>query len=161
MSVAGRGPTEAGAAVGLVQMDKLDRLVGRRREIAARLDEVVAAFPGARPQTPPPDVRHAYHLYTFFLEHGRQARDDLVRALDRQGVQVELRYFPLHLVPEWRWRGHDLGECPVAERLWFTEHVNLPCHPGLSDAQVQHMVDALENALAQVTGLRGASVAAH
>ncbi|GHE12868.1 hypothetical protein [Streptomyces alanosinicus] len=43
--------------------------------------------------------------------------------------------------------GHGLGECPVAERLWFTEHVNIPCHPGLSDAQVDYLCEALDESL--------------
>ncbi|BFO16221.1 hypothetical protein SHKM778_26090 [Streptomyces sp. KM77-8] len=35
----------------------------------------------------------------------------------------------------------------MAEELWFTEHVNLPCHPGLTDEQVDHLADALDAAL--------------
>ncbi|GGU32433.1 DegT/DnrJ/EryC1/StrS family aminotransferase [Lentzea flava] len=135
---------EAAAGVGLAQMDKLDELVERRRWIARRLDDAIARFPGTRIQQVPDGVEHSYHLYTFFVDHGR---DDLVRALHRRGVEVQLRYFPQHLTPEWRWRGHTSGECPVAERLWFTSHMNLPCHPGLSDAQVDHLVAAVEASL--------------
>lgn len=139
--------SEAAAAVGLVQMDSLDRFVERRARIAARLDEAVGAFPGVRLHRAAPDSRHAYHLYTFFLTAGREARERFVRALDRLGVEVQLRYFPLHLSPEWRLRGHGRGECPTAERIWFEEHMNLPCHPGLTDAQVDHMVAAVRTAL--------------
>jgi perosamine synthetase len=64
------------------------------------------------------------------------------------GVEVQLRYFPLHLIPEWRARGHRLGECPVAERLWFEQQINLPCHPGLSDEQVDYLVSSVRAALA-------------
>ncbi|MEU3838467.1 DegT/DnrJ/EryC1/StrS family aminotransferase [Streptomyces sp. NPDC028635] len=139
--------SEAAAAVGLVQMDSLDRFVARRTWIAARLDEAVSAFAGVRLHRAAPDSRHAYHLYTFFLTGGRRIRERFVRALDRLGVEVQLRYFPLHLSPEWRLRGHVRGECPQAERVWFEEHMNLPCHPGLTDAQVEHMVTAVRQAL--------------
>jgi perosamine synthetase len=135
-----------------VQLDKLDSLVRRRRSTAAQLDEVIGSFAGNRLPRTAPGVRHAYHLYTFFLGGPPGAREDLVRALDRRGVQVELRYFPLHLLPEWRWHGPSWGECPVAERLWFREHVNLPCHPGLSDAQVRYLVEVLGDCLAEATG---------
>jgi perosamine synthetase len=145
--------SEAAAAVGLVQLAKLDTLVERRREIAARLDAVLAAFPGvARAPIVPVGVRHAYHLYTFFVEQPG-ARDALVRALDRAGVEIQLRYFPQHLLPEWRARGHHGGECPVAERLWFDEHVNLPCHPGLTDQQVDHLARTLDAAMRAVFAL--------
>ncbi|MBN9743411.1 aminotransferase DegT [Amycolatopsis sp. A1MSW2902] len=142
--------SEASAAVGLVQLAKLDTLVERRRSIAARLDAALAAFAGrVRVPAVPHGVRHSYHLYTFFVEDPG-ARDRLLAALDRRGVEIQLRYYPQHLLPEWRARGHRRGECPVAERLWFDQHVNLPCHPGLTDEQVDHLVGALVGGLREV-----------
>lgn len=139
--------SEAAAAVGIVQLAKLGILVNRRRAIAARLDEVLTRFDQIRVPRPPAGILHAYHLYTFFVSLPG-ARDELVHALDLRGVEVQLRYFPQHLLPEWRGRG--LGNCPVAERLWFTEHMNLPCHPGLSDAEVEYLTQALDESLREV-----------
>ena len=139
--------SEAACVVGLHQLDRLESLVERRRAIAARLNAVVDRHPHARAGRPRPGVHHAQHLYTCFVSGPRGTREALVRGLDARGVEVQLRYFPLHLLPEWRSRGHEPGECPVAEELWFTEHVNLPCHPGLSDEQVDHLADALDAAL--------------
>lgn len=141
--------SEAAAAVGLVQMDKLPDLVATRRSIAIRLNEVVRGALGTRTLEPPPHIEHSWHLYTFLIE-GAGRRDRLVQQLHRRGVEIQLRYFPLHLLPEWRARGHVQGECPIAERLWFTEQVNLPCHPGLSEGQIRHMVDALDESLAEL-----------
>lgn len=141
---------EAAAGVGLSQLAKLGRLIERRRKIAARLDSVVDQFSWLRPQRAPSDVEHAHHLYTFFADAGSDARDQVLRELDSRGVEVQLRYFPLHLRPEWRRQGHGPGECPVAEDSWFSRHVNLPCHPGLSDDQVDFLAQALEESLASV-----------
>ncbi|MFG2993532.1 DegT/DnrJ/EryC1/StrS family aminotransferase [Streptomyces sp. NPDC048257] len=146
--------SEAAAAVGLVQMNRLHGLVERRREVARRLDEVVARHPYTRLQQPRPGVRHAQHLYTFFVDGPPGLREAVIRALDVRGVEVQLRYLPLHLLPEWRERGHGPGECPVAEELWFGQHVNLPCQPGLSEQQVDHLVAALDDVLrSEVKGL--------
>lgn len=142
--------SEAAAAVGSVQLSKLDTFVARRREIADRLDEVAAAYPGVRVQRPEHGIRHAHHLYTCFVPGGADGRARLVQALDRRGVEIQLRYFPLHLVPEWRARGHSPGECPTAESLWFEEQVNLPCHPGLTERQVNCLVDAFADSLKEV-----------
>lgn len=139
--------SEAAAAVGIVQLDRMARLAAHRRHIAERLDECIGRYPQVRLHRPPPGVGHAYHLYTFFVEAGRATREHLVRELDRRGVEVQLRYFPLHLTPEWRARGHRRGECPVAERLWFDEQINLPCHPGITDAQLDYLIDAVTAAL--------------
>lgn len=141
--------SEAAAAVGLVQMDKLQGFVERRRSIAAALDEVVARQPGFTTVRAEPDARHAYHLYTF-LAGCREERDLLLCLLDGRGVEIQLRYFPQHLRPEWALRGHRPGECPVAESSWFDRHMNLPCHPGLSDAQVEYLVFAVEASIREV-----------
>ncbi|MBW1598465.1 DegT/DnrJ/EryC1/StrS aminotransferase family protein [Streptomyces sp. JJ38] len=137
--------SEAASAVGVVQLRSLEAMVERRRAIAARLREVlekfgdVVAFPEESP-----GVRQSHHLFTFFVRRpGVLDRNRLLRELTDRGVQVPVRYFPLHLMPEWRARGHRRGECPVAERLWFTEQVNLPCHPGLSDEQVELLCSLL------------------
>lgn len=140
--------SEAGAAVGLVQLGRLGDLVRRRREIAARYAAVLDPLPHVRLPEVPPEVVHPYHLFTFFVRPtGAITRDAVVAALEEAGVQVQLRYFPLHLRPEWRGRGHRYGECPVAERLWFGEQVNLPCHPSLTDDQVGHVVRTLRTVL--------------
>ena len=142
--------SEAASAVGVVQLNQLPELAARRQAIAARLDDVVGRYVDTRLHRAPVGVTHAYHLYTCFVDAGMAERERLVKALDRRGVEVQLRYFPLHLLPEWRGRGHRLGECPVAERSWFDTHVNLPCHPCLTDQQVDHLVNALAESLDEV-----------
>ncbi|HXL95465.1 MAG TPA: DegT/DnrJ/EryC1/StrS family aminotransferase [Streptosporangiaceae bacterium] len=142
--------SEPAAAVGLVQLGHLPALVARRQMIAARISAELAGISGVHLPAEPADTVHSYHLFTFFVDAGTFDRDELIRCLDLQGVQTYLRYFPLHLLPEWRAKGHHLGECPVAEQSWFSEHVNLPCQPGMSDGQVEALVATLSKALAKV-----------
>ncbi|MDT0323994.1 aminotransferase DegT, partial [Streptomyces sp. DSM 44918] len=59
---------------------------------------------------------------------------------------------------EWRARGHHAGECPVAERMWFEQQVNLPCHPGMTDWQVDQVASRLDTVLGQE--VRGTPIAA-
>jgi perosamine synthetase len=140
--------SEPAAAVGLAQLAKLPALTARRREIARVIDELLGGYDGIRVQRLPAGSVSGQHLYTCFVEPGGGLdRDALVAALEELGVEVWLRYFPLHLLPEWRSRGHRYGECPVAERLWFGSQLNLPCHPALSDAQVERLLTALQKAI--------------
>ncbi|MFD7666484.1 DegT/DnrJ/EryC1/StrS family aminotransferase [Streptomyces sp. NPDC059788] len=151
--------SEAAAAVGLAQLGRLDDLQSTRRSIATRLDAVLRRYPWMRPQQAPAHSTHAYHLYTCFAAR-RELRDQLLLALDRRGVEIQLRYFPLHLTPEWRHRGHGRGECPVAEGMWFDQHLNLPCHPGLRPSQVNYLVEALDESLAEVQAMAEGTAAA-
>jgi perosamine synthetase len=146
--------SEPACAFGLIQLSRLPELVARRQVIAARLAEVLARFDGVRIPWVPPGIEHPYHLFTFFIEPSSGIdRDDVIDSLAAEGVETYLRYFPLHLLPEWRGLGHGYGECPVAERRWFENHMNLPCHPSLSDDQVDHLAAALFRALR--AGYRG------
>jgi perosamine synthetase len=142
--------SEPAAAMGLVQLERLPDLVARRQQIASRISDELSTISGVRLPDQSADMVHAYHLFTFFVAAEQYDRDELIRCLADQGVETYLRYFPLHLLPEWRARGHGLGECPVAERSWFSEHVNLPCHPGMSDDQVEALTTALSVALFKV-----------
>jgi len=140
---------EPAAAVGRVQLRRLDELVDRRRRIADVLDSCLGAIPGITVQ-PRPTGRSAHHLYTFFTEpRAAVGAPELLGQLLRAGIEVQQRYFPIHLLPEWRRRGTGPGLCPVGERTWFERQVNLPIYPQMTDAQLGHMVDALRRLLAR------------
>ncbi|RJO70064.1 DegT/DnrJ/EryC1/StrS family aminotransferase [Nocardia panacis] len=141
---------EPNAAFGIAQLSRLDRLVKRRRENAARIDAVLDQFPFVRRVVEPEGVANAYHLYTFFVDPESGAnRNWIVERLAQHGVQLQLRYFPLHLLPEWRARGHRVGECPTAERMWFDQQINVPCQPSLSEEQFGRILDALHDVLTE------------
>ncbi|WP_260635262.1 DegT/DnrJ/EryC1/StrS family aminotransferase [Streptomyces angustmyceticus] len=142
---------DAVAALGQAQLTGLRAAVDRRRALAARLNEVLTRYPFITPQSAPAHSEHAYHLYTCFADR-QELRDQLVLALDRRGVEIQLRYFPQHLLPQWRHRGHLRGECPAAERSWFDQHLNLPCHPLLTPPQETYLVEALDTSLAELNG---------
>jgi len=143
---------EPAAAVGRVQMRKLDELVTKRRRIAATLDTAVAELGPLRVQRRDPNGESAHHLYTCFVESNSGIdRDELARRIDRAGVQIQLRYFPVHLLPEWRARGHGLGECPIAEHVWFHEQLNLPIYPQMNDQQLDYMIDVVQRCVRELT----------
>jgi perosamine synthetase len=136
--------SEAAAAVGLVQLAKLDALVARRREVADAYRRAIEGIEGVRASCPVGDIRHAYHLFTLFVDPATGIdRNRLVSYLREVGIEVQLRYFPLHLLPEWRAQGHGPGECPVTEKVWFEQQVNLPCHPSLTHADVAYVCEQL------------------
>ena len=135
---------EPAAAVGRVQLRKIGDLLAERRRIADLLDTRLREIPGIRVLGTPPDREHARWLYAFLVEpDARVTRNQLVSGLAEAGIEIVLRFFPLHLLPEWRDRPGTRAMCPTAERIWFRELVNLPFYPGLTDEQIDYMVEAV------------------
>lgn len=138
------------AALGLTQLGKLDELNDRRREIARRLNDGLRGIRGISLQEEKPYARHIYHLYTFFYhpEIVGASKDDFIRYLEQEeGIQIVIRYFPVHLLAEFRALGYQYGECPVAERMYFEHQIQLPIFGHLTDEQIEHMILAVQRAV--------------
>jgi len=137
--------TEAQAAVGLVQLRKLDALNARRIELARIYDERFRRIRGLRPLAVSPDCKHVYHIYCVLLERGfRLGKEDFMWAMYvEKRIKVWSHYMPIHLTSAYRRLGHRAGECPVAEDL-FTRYVSLPIHPRLTDAAVDYLFASIE-----------------
>ncbi|MEV0841628.1 DegT/DnrJ/EryC1/StrS family aminotransferase [Actinocatenispora sera] len=149
--------SELSAALGIAQLGRLDELNDRRREIAARLDDGLRDVPGIGLQVEQPYAHHIYHLYTLFYDPAviGAPKDDFLRHLQEvEGIEIVLRYFPIHLLPEFRAAGHSYGECPVAERTYFEHQVQLPIYPHLTEAQIDHMIGAVRRGVAALSSER-------
>ena len=147
--------SEVAAAAGSVQLLKLDGLNQMRAKIAQRLNDGLAEIDGIRIQRTPLGYQHIYHLYVFFYQPMRTnsnlEKEDLIRILDQEDrIQIVNRYFPIHLLPEIRNQGHQFGECPVAEKVWFEQHINLPIFPFLPEDHVDYMIDRIGKAVERV-----------
>ncbi|WP_165912857.1 DegT/DnrJ/EryC1/StrS family aminotransferase [Tamaricihabitans halophyticus] len=143
--------SEIAAALGVVQLSKLDQLNARRQEIAQTLDGGLQDIPGISVQRHRPESPHIHHLYTLFYDPAEVGapKDAFIELMqETEGIEIVLRYFPLHLLPEFRALGHQYGECPAAERTYFDHQVQLPIYTHLTDAQIIHMIEALQRSVA-------------
>lgn len=142
----------AEAAVGRVQLRKLDRMNSIRRELAGRYRDGLTQIEGVRVQ---PDIagrQSVYHLFPFCISQRETgvSHDDLIRGLEARGVRVNNRFFPCHLSSYMRPKGHRVGECPVAERVWFEEQVNLPISPMHRPDQIDYAVEQVAAVVAEL-----------
>jgi dTDP-4-amino-4,6-dideoxygalactose transaminase len=127
--------TDIAAALGLVQLGRLDAFLARRRAIAARYRVRLA---GVACRLPVDDARHVYHR---FIVRVARPVEPLIAALADQGVVARRPVFrPLH-------RALGLDGYPEADRLW-AETLSLPCYPSLGDDEVDCVAAALAAAVA-------------
>jgi dTDP-4-amino-4,6-dideoxygalactose transaminase len=135
--------TDIQAAMGLVQLAKLERNIARRAEIARRY---TAAF-GEMPELiPPPEARagdrHAHHLYILRLnlERLRIDRNRFFEELKARGVGGSVHFIPVYHLSyyrdRFRWRPENY---PVTEAI-FQSCLSLPCFPRMHDADVERVI---------------------
>jgi len=134
--------TDLAAAIGLVQLAKLDRNNARRREIAARYVEALRDLP-VRPPVTPPGRTHVFHQFT--VDVGPE-RDAILADLRENGVGADIYYpVPVHHQPYIR----DLGltaELPVTDAA-AAQTLALPIYPGLTQDEEGRVADGLREAV--------------
>ncbi|MFB7782756.1 DegT/DnrJ/EryC1/StrS family aminotransferase [Streptomyces vinaceus] len=108
--------TDIQAAVGLVQLGKLDEIVTRRRELAARYEQLLAGIPGLRPVRDPGHGEGNFQSYWVLLtEEFPIGRDELLAVLAEAGISARRGIMASHLEPAYA--GHGAAPLPVTERI--------------------------------------------
>lgn len=156
--------TEWQAAILLAQMARLEEQAERRSRNAAHLNARLKQIPGIIPL--PPDARvtrHAYHLFIFRFESARfggRSRDELIHALNAEGIPASSGYVPLFKEAVFQNRSAGKGtwcqagrridyaavaeQCPVClqvceDSIWILQHNLLGTPNDMDD-----IADALE-----------------
>ena len=137
--------TDFQCALGLSQMDKLDRFVQRHREIAARYTEAFSQLPEIITPCEADDVQAAYHIYVIQLrtELLRVGRREIFEALRAENIGVNVHYVPVHYHPFYqREFGYRQGDYPSVEN-YYQRALTLPLFPKMNDQDVDDVVSAV------------------
>lgn len=131
------------AALGDSQFQRLFLFHSRRQELAARYDDLLALLPLIRPQQHA-DTHSAWHLYVIRLSAA--TRLAVYKRLKARGIHAQVHYIPVHTQPWYRNFGFKAGDFPAAEDF-YASVLSLPIYYGLSNADQDHVVNALKSAL--------------
>ncbi|MCC7367909.1 MAG: DegT/DnrJ/EryC1/StrS family aminotransferase [Chloroflexi bacterium] len=136
--------TDIQAAVGRVQLRKLDGILDERRRLARRYDELFAPEP--RIQTPfvPASRPHTYQSYCVRLQGGA-SRTRIMAALADRGIASRRGVMASHLEPFYRELYPTLS-LPVTEAA-TAETLLLPLYVGMTEAEQDEAAAALLEAL--------------
>jgi perosamine synthetase len=125
--------TDVQAAIGLVQLRKLGRLVARRRELAERYRRSLASITGLRMIEDPEYGTTNYQSFWILLpDQSPVSRDDILHSLARSGVSARRGIMAAHLEPAYA--AQPRGRLPVTERL-TTRSLILPLFHDMTEAQ--------------------------
>ncbi len=130
--------TSIQAALGRVQLKKLDRLNNIRRNNAKKLNTRLSCLreyielPYELPW-----AKHVYHVYAIKIKRA-EYRECVQKCLDSNGVETAIHYpLPLHLQPLFQSLGYHTC-CENALKLSKCE-LSLPIHPRLSNEDVEYI----------------------
>lgn len=139
--------TEMQAALGVKQMERLDKFVARRHELARRYDDMLSHLPVSTPWQHS-DSYSGLHLYVIRLQLKKigQTHLQVFESLRQLGIGVNLHYIPVHTQPYYLNMGFKVGDFPEAES-YYSEAISLPMFQTMSDAQQDEVVAALRKAL--------------
>ena len=125
--------TDINAALGLVQLKKMDRFRDARSALAARYDQWFRDVPEVRVPSTRPEVEHAWHLYVLRIQPSAALnRDQLIEALKETGIGISQHFIPIHFHSYYQQSlGVRRDQFPVASAAGDCT-VSLPLYPDLS-----------------------------
>lgn len=137
------------AAVGLVQLRKLDRFLARRREIAARYDAALREIEGVVPPFVPDYAQPNYQSYIVRLDAADEVqRDQVLNEMQRRGVATRRGLMAAHREPCYR-DAHIAGSLQHTEAA-TAQTMILPMYTDLTEDQQAYVISTLREVLAEV-----------
>lgn len=143
--------TKVQAAVGLVQLDRLDNLVAARRRLARERGEMLDGVEEITLPHEPDDRKHTYYLYTCLVcpDWAGDRRDELVRMMtEERGAGCVVANRPVYETRRLL-REQAPGRLPVTddigERLFCVS-----LHPSMTDADNEYIAASLIDCVQQL-----------
>jgi perosamine synthetase len=137
------------AALGIGQLEKLDRILAARSEVAARYGELLAGIDVELPLADDGDHERSWFVYVVKLPVGVD-RDGVIGALGAEGIACAPYMSSIHLQSYMRERyGFREGMFPVSEDA-SARTMAIPFHARLEREDQERVAEALRAALAAV-----------
>lgn len=130
--------TDISCALGISQMDKLDRFLERRRQIAGKYDEAFADIPQIKTPWQQEGCQSGWHLY--MIQTMERSRREVFDGLRQAGIGVNVHYIPVYRHPYYQRNGYAGVHCLNAE-AFYERAVSLPIFPGLTGSQQDYVIE--------------------
>ena len=138
--------TDIQAAIGLVQLTRIEAMLAQRRAQARRYDDAFTKLQEIEPPYVPPHSSHAYTSYLIRLRPGtRVTRDQVLRRMAERGISCRIGIQPLHREPFYSGRCGGM-HLPATEEA-AASTLFLPIFPGLTESQQERVISGLEESL--------------
>ncbi|MDN5310226.1 MAG: perosamine synthetase [Methanolobus sp.] len=131
--------TDICAAIGLVQLQKLEGYTAKRQQNAEKLTKGLQGAENIVCPTVKEGCSHVFHQYTIRTEK----RDDLAAYLNSKGVGTGIHYpIPIHRQPYYQELGYT-DSMPISEKA-SREVLSLPVHPQLAEEDLDLIINTIK-----------------
>jgi UDP-4-amino-4,6-dideoxy-N-acetyl-beta-L-altrosamine transaminase len=134
--------SDINAALGLSQIDKADKFISKRGQIARRYDYFLRGLDLGLPLI---DPGSSWHLYVITFP-STKIRDAAYQELVCEGFYANVHYKPIHLMSYYRALGFKSGMFPMAEKHYKTA-LTLPLFPVFKKHEQVTVVDIIKSVL--------------
>lgn len=129
------------AAVGIVQLRRLDRVLAKKRKIAKQWDSLLSGMGNIQPPGVHRKCKHVYQTYTALLDR-KINRNRIIDRLAKFGVQANIGTYASHIQPVYKSR----DRCPTSLDI-FNRALALPLYYSMTSSQVEEAAKALRSVL--------------
>ncbi|PTV93025.1 UDP-4-amino-4,6-dideoxy-N-acetyl-beta-L-altrosamine transaminase [Halanaerobium saccharolyticum] len=133
--------TDIQCALGISQLEKIDKFLARRKEIVKEYNKAFNDFEGIIIPEQLEDTNSAWHLYVIQLDLEKLTADrrKVFKDLRDTNLGVNVHYIPVYYHPYYQSLGYKKGICPNAENL-YERIITIPLYPKMSDQQVEEVI---------------------
>lgn len=142
--------TEIHASIGLIQLQRYDDLLERRREIIEKYDRALLplGFKSLKHYTE--TKRSSGHLYLVRIPGiNEEQRNAIITKMAQLGVSTNVHYKPLPLFTAYKQLGFNIIDYPNALAQYQNE-ISLPLHTCLSDEDAEYVIESMKKAVAEI-----------
>lgn len=137
--------TDFQCALGISQLEKLDKFIERRREIVQIYNKKLSKIEKIELPVEKENVKSAWHLYSVRLKIKSKVkvkRRDIFNYLRKNNIGVQVHYIPVYMQPYYQNLGYKKGLCPVAEDFYQRE-ITLPLYQSMSNRDVKRVINSI------------------
>lgn len=133
--------TDVVAAIGLVQMQRYEGMLARRREMIARYDEAFKGLNVAVLNHYDAEHTSSGHLYLVrLLGKSREETNRVIEQMAERGIATNVHYKPLPMMTAYKKLGFDIKNYPHAYHM-FENEITLPLNTKMTDEDLEYVIE--------------------
>jgi dTDP-4-amino-4,6-dideoxygalactose transaminase len=143
--------TDLQAAIGLVELERYQENLDRRKEIFEQYDAAFSSEKWALTPVHSTDTKTtSFHLYQLRIKGATEVqRDAIMQGIFDQDVSVNVHFLPLPTLTAYKKRGYKIEDYPETWNKYQNE-ISLPVYYTLTDDQVKKVVAAVKSSVEKV-----------